>query len=56
VAGNRLRLVGRKVKVALPGGDLIIEWREGDGHILMTGPFAYEFEGVLPEALLKVSV
>jgi diaminopimelate epimerase len=56
VAGNRLRLLGRKVKVALPGGDLLIEWREDDGHILMTGPFAHEFEGVLPEALLRVSV
>jgi diaminopimelate epimerase len=41
------------VKVTLPGGDLLIEWRENDSHILMTGPFAYEFEGMLPEALLK---
>jgi diaminopimelate epimerase len=44
------------VRVTLPGGDLTIEWREEDGHILMTGPFAYEFEGVLPDALLEVSV
>jgi diaminopimelate epimerase len=56
VAGHRLRLLARKVNVALPGGDLLIEWRESDGHILMTGPFTYEFEGVLPAALLKVSV
>jgi diaminopimelate epimerase len=56
VAGHRLRLLERKVNVALPGGDLLIEWRESDGHILMTGPFAYEFEGVLPAALLKVPV
>jgi diaminopimelate epimerase len=56
VAGHRLRLLERRVNVALPGGDLLIEWRESDGHILMTGPFTYEFEGVLPAALLKVSI
>jgi diaminopimelate epimerase len=56
VAGHRLRLLDRKVRVTLPGGDLKIEWREKDDHILMTGPFTYEFEGVLPDALLKVSV
>jgi diaminopimelate epimerase len=54
VAGHRLRHLDRKVTVALPGGDLLIEWRESDGHILMTGPFAYEFEGMLPAGLLKV--
>jgi diaminopimelate epimerase len=52
VAGVRLRLLARKVKVTLPGGDLWIEWREQDSHILMTGPFAYEFEGFLPGHLL----
>ena len=36
---------GRKVRVTLPGGDLLIEWRESDGHILMTGPYALDFEG-----------
>jgi len=52
VAGARIKLVNRKVRVTLPGGDLSIEWRESDDHILMTGPVAYEFEGVLPEVLL----
>jgi diaminopimelate epimerase len=56
VAGCRLRLVGRKVKVTLPGGDLLIEWRSADDHILMTGPFAYEFEGELPVNLLTEAV
>jgi diaminopimelate epimerase len=23
----------------------LIEWRESDGHVLMTGPVEYEFEG-----------
>jgi diaminopimelate epimerase len=38
---------GRQVTVELPGGALAIEWRAGDGHILMTGPTELEFEGVL---------
>jgi diaminopimelate epimerase len=56
VAGHRLRLLGRTVTVSLPGGDLAIEWRASDDHILMTGPFAYDFEGEIPEDLLKVPV
>jgi diaminopimelate epimerase len=53
VAAIRRELAGRKVKVSLPGGDLIIEWRESDGHVLMTGPYALDFEGTLPAALLE---
>ena len=53
VAAIRRELTGRKVKVSLPGGDLVIEWREGDGHVLMTGPYALDFEGTLPAALLE---
>ncbi len=45
VAAVRLRRTGRKVKVTLPGGDLAIEWREGDDHVLMTGPVQFEYEG-----------
>ncbi len=51
VAAARRDLTGRKVKVTLPGGDLLIEWRESDGHILMTGPYALDFEGTLPAEL-----
>ena len=53
VAAARRGLTGRKVKVSLPGGDLLIEWRESDGHILMTGPYALDFEGTLPAALFQ---
>ena len=53
VAAARRGLAGRKVKVSLPGGDLLIGWRESDGHILMTGPYALDFEGTLPAALLQ---
>jgi diaminopimelate epimerase len=45
VAAVRLRKTDRKVTVTLPGGDLSIEWRERDDHVLMTGPVAFEFEG-----------
>ena len=45
VAAARTRRAGRKVTVTLPGGDLLIDWRESDGHVLMTGPVEYEFEG-----------
>ncbi len=45
VAAVRLRKTDRAVTVTLPGGDLKIEWRAGDDHVLMTGPVAYELEG-----------
>jgi len=53
VAAARLRLTNRKVTVSLPGGDLRVEWREGDGHILMTGPYALDYEATLPPELLQ---
>jgi diaminopimelate epimerase len=51
VAAVRTKRTGRKVTVTLPGGDLEIEWRERDDHVLMTGPVAYEFEGRFDPAL-----
>jgi diaminopimelate epimerase len=51
VAAVRLRKTDRVVTVTLPGGDLKIEWRERDDHVLMTGPVAYEFEGRFDPAL-----
>ena len=53
VSAARKRLTGRNVTVTLPGGDLLIEWRERDDHVLMTGPVAYEFEGGFDPALFK---
>jgi diaminopimelate epimerase len=52
VAAVRRGLTGRNVTVTLPGGDLVIDWREGDDHILMTGPFALDYQGTLPPQLL----
>ena len=44
VAASRLRRMERKVTVTVPGGDLSIEWRESDDHVLMTGPAELEYE------------
>ena len=51
VAAARLGRTGRKVTVTLPGGDLAIEWRETDDHVLMTGPVEYEHKGRFDAAL-----
>jgi diaminopimelate epimerase len=45
VAAARTKRTGRKVRVTLPGGDLAVEWRERDDHVLMTGPVEYESAG-----------
>jgi diaminopimelate epimerase len=57
VAAVRTKRTGRKIRVTLPGGDLQIEWRESDNHVLMSGPVEFEFEGKLsPEMLAAASV
>jgi diaminopimelate epimerase len=45
VSAARTRRTGRTVQVTLPGGDLTIEWRERDSHVLMTGPIEFEHNG-----------
>ncbi|WP_417579113.1 diaminopimelate epimerase [Pelagibacterium sp.] len=52
VAAARKGLTGRKVKIILPGGPLDIEWRSLDDHILMTGPWTLDAQGIIPPALL----
>ncbi len=51
VAAARRGLTDRAVTVTLDGGDLQIEWRE-DGHVIMTGPAAETFTGLLDRSLL----
>ncbi len=46
VAAVRRGLTGRKVTVEVDGGELRIEWA-GDDHVLMSGPAATSFRGVL---------
>jgi diaminopimelate epimerase len=51
VAAARLKRTNRKVKVTLPGGELTIDWREKDDHVLMTGPVEFERNGKFDAAL-----
>lgn len=51
VAAARLRRVDRVARMTLPGGELTIEWRESDNHVLMTGPAEFEFAGRFDPAL-----
>jgi len=46
VNAARRGLTGRRATVELPGGTLGMEWRD-DGHVLMTGPVATAFTGLL---------
>jgi len=52
VAAHRRGLTGRQVRVTLPGGDLLIEWR-ADNHVIMTGPVELEFETRLEASLFN---
>lgn len=52
VASAQRKLTGRKVTVQLPGGDLLIEWRESDNRMMMTGPVAEVFSGSFERELL----
>ncbi len=45
VAAHRRELTDAKVEVELDGGVLAIEIREGDGHVVMTGPAVLSFRG-----------
>ena len=47
VSAVRRRLCARKATIELDGGALGVEWR-ADDHVIMTGPWALEFEGALP--------
>ena len=49
VAAVRRGLTDRTAKVEFESGALTIEWREADGHVIMTGPITLEFTGRLPE-------
>ena len=48
VACARRGLTDRAATVVVDGGELHIEWREADDHVLMTGPVEIETTGTLP--------
>ena len=47
VNAHRRGLASRSADLVLDGGTLHIEWREADGHVLMTGPAVTAFQGVV---------
>ncbi len=49
VAGVLTGKTQRRITAALPGGELIIEWREADQHVLMTGPAVEVYTGHWPD-------
>ncbi len=51
VAAARRKLTDLIVTVTLDGGDLLVEWCQ-DGHVIMTGPVSYSYDGVLNGSLL----
>jgi diaminopimelate epimerase len=53
VAAVRRGLAERKADIVLDGGTLALEWRESDGHVLMTGPAALAFTGEIDLAALN---
>lgn len=46
VCAARKKLTDRRVKVTLPGGQLLIDWTDNN-RIMMTGPTEFEYEGVV---------
>jgi len=44
VCAARAGKTRRRARLILDGGDLTVEWRESDDHVLMTGPVELEFE------------
>ena len=51
VAAHRRGLTGRKVRIDLDGGTLMIDWR--DDGVWMTGPTAHVFSGTFTPAFLE---
>ncbi|MCA8901151.1 MAG: diaminopimelate epimerase [Hyphomonas sp.] len=44
VCAARAKLTDRRAKLILDGGELVVDWRESDDHVYMTGPIELEFE------------
>jgi diaminopimelate epimerase len=50
VACHSLGLSGRRARLDLPGGPLIIHWDESTGKVFMDGPAEHVFDGLIPDA------
>lgn len=45
VAASVTGRIDRQATIVMDGGELVIEWNKQDGHVYMTGPAAFVFEG-----------
>ena len=45
VAAAQAGLAGRRCHVEMDGGTLGVEWREADGHVYLSGPAEFVFDG-----------
>ncbi len=52
VAAATRGIAPRKVEIVLDGGSLVLDWREADDHIMMTGPATFSFAGEVDLAAL----
>lgn len=48
VAAHRRGFTGRRAVIETDGGELVVDWRESDNHVLMNGPVEVEYLGRLP--------
>ena len=46
VAAHENGLCGRRATIVLDGGELVDEWDEETGHVFMTGPATFVFDGI----------
>ena len=54
VSAARTKRTDRAATVSLPGGDLVVAWRE-DNHVIMTGPTELEHQGTFAPALFATA-
>lgn len=48
-AAAKLGICGRRARLCLRGGELDIKWNADDGHIYMTGPAEFVFDGEIKD-------
>jgi diaminopimelate epimerase len=53
VAGVKRDICDRRATITLPGGELVIEWRIRDNHVIMTGDVELEQESHLDAAIFE---
>lgn len=54
VAAVRRGLSSRKAAIHMPGGTVTVEWREHDGHVLLTGAVSKSYQGIMDADMLPI--